>query len=77
VVDHDCRIGDFVHVAPGAVLGGGVMVGGRVLVGAGAVVLPGLTLGAGCTVGAGAVVTRNVAPRAVVVGVPAKARRLT
>ncbi len=40
--------------------------------GAGAVVLPGVTIGAGAMVGAGAVVTRDVAPRSVVVGNPAR-----
>jgi len=40
--------------------------------GAGAVVLPGVTIGAGALVGAGAVVTRDVAPRSVVVGNPAR-----
>jgi acetyltransferase-like isoleucine patch superfamily enzyme len=41
-------------------------------VGAGAVLLPGVEVGAEAFVGAGAVVTRDVAPRAVVFGVPAR-----
>ena len=41
-------------------------------VGAAAVVLPGIEIGAEAFVGAGAVVLRNVAPRAVVVGNPAR-----
>ncbi len=40
--------------------------------GSGAVILCGVTIGAGATVGAGAVVTRDVPPRAVVAGVPAR-----
>lgn len=40
-------------------------------VGAGAIVLPGVTVGERAVVGAGAVVTRDVAPDAVVAGVPA------
>jgi UDP-2-acetamido-3-amino-2,3-dideoxy-glucuronate N-acetyltransferase len=42
--------------------------------GSGAVILGGVTIGAGALVGAGAVVTADVAPGAVVSGVPARAR---
>lgn len=40
-VDHDCIIGDYAHIAPGAVLCGNVQVGEGALVGAGAVCVPG------------------------------------
>lgn len=40
-------------------------------IGANATLLPGLTVGAGAMVGAGAVVTRDVPPRAIVMGNPA------
>ena len=40
-------------------------------IGANATLLPGITIGAGAMVGAGAVVTRDVPPRAIVVGNPA------
>lgn len=41
-------------------------------IGTGAIVLPGVSVGAESVVGAGAVVTKNVPPDVVVVGVPAK-----
>lgn len=41
-------------------------------IGAGACILPGVEIGEGATVGAGAVVTKSVAPGAVVVGNPAR-----
>jgi acetyltransferase-like isoleucine patch superfamily enzyme len=41
-------------------------------IGAGAVILPGLTIGSRALVGAGAVVTKNVLPRSVVCGNPAR-----
>jgi acetyltransferase-like isoleucine patch superfamily enzyme len=50
-----------------------VVLGAGVRVGPGAVVGPGVTVGAGAAVGAHAVVEANVAPGAVVDGVPARA----
>jgi acetyltransferase-like isoleucine patch superfamily enzyme len=44
-------------------------------IGSGAIILCGVTIGAGALVGAGAVVTRDVGPREVVAGVPARTLR--
>lgn len=44
--------------------------------GVGTIVLPGVTIGRGAQVGAGAVVSHDVAPYAVVAGVPAKLLRM-
>lgn len=71
-VDHDGLIGDFVHIAPRAVLCGNVTVGEGTLIGAGAIILPGTKIGKWAVVGAGAVVTTNVADHETVAGVPAK-----
>jgi UDP-perosamine 4-acetyltransferase len=60
-VDHDCRIGASVHIAPGATLCGYVRVGERTHIGTGAVVIQGITIGRGCLVAAGAVVHRDLA----------------
>jgi acetyltransferase-like isoleucine patch superfamily enzyme len=49
-----------------------VTIGDRVFLGANAVVLMGVTIGDEAVVGAGAVVTRDVPPRTVVAGVPAR-----
>jgi sugar O-acyltransferase (sialic acid O-acetyltransferase NeuD family) len=75
IVDHDCRLSDHAQIAPGAVLAADVKVGAGAYVGAGATVLQGRTLGEACQVAAGAVVVKDVAPRALVLGVPARERR--
>ena len=50
----------------------GVIVRDRAALGAGAVLIAGVTIGEGALVGAGSVVTRSVAPGAVVAGNPAR-----
>lgn len=71
-VDHECRLDDGVHIAPGAVLCGCISVARDAFIGAGATVLPRLTIGEGAVIGAGAVVTKHVPARTTVVGVPAR-----
>lgn len=53
---------------------GRVTIGAGAWIGANASVLPGVTIGDRAVIGAGAVVTRDVAPATVVVGVPADTR---
>jgi UDP-perosamine 4-acetyltransferase len=71
IVEHDCVVGDHVHLSTGSTLAAGVEVGEGAHIGAGSTVIQGVTIGGGSVVGAGAVVIRDVAPRTVVVGVPA------
>ncbi len=49
-----------------------VVIGDHVWIGARALICPGVTIGEGAVVGAGAVVTRDVAPYAIVAGNPAR-----
>lgn len=72
VIEHDCRVGNYVHIAPNATLTGGVEVGDYSLIGAGAVVLPNRVIVGDCVVGAGSVVTGHVPEGARVAGVPAR-----
>lgn len=71
-VDHDCALGDYSNISPGARFGGCVTSGPDIFVGLNASILQGLHIGQGATIGAGAVVTRQVADRTTVVGVPAR-----
>jgi acetyltransferase-like isoleucine patch superfamily enzyme len=71
-VDHECLVGQGVHIMGGAAVAGKVEIGDYATIGTNATVLPYLKIGEGSFVGAGAVVTKNVEPYSVVVGTPAK-----
>jgi virginiamycin A acetyltransferase len=49
-----------------------VIINDDVWIGQNAIILPGLTIGKGAIIGAGAVVTRDIEPYSIAVGVPAK-----
>ncbi|KAF8644034.1 hypothetical protein AX16_008750 [Volvariella volvacea WC 439] len=52
-----------------------IVIGDDCWIGGSAILLPGITIGSGSTVGAGSVVTKDVPPRSVVVGNPARVVR--
>ncbi len=79
IVSHDVRVGDHVLLSVGSVLAGRTTVERGAFIGAGATIVPArmeqahpLIVGENAVVGAGAVVIKNVPPKAVVVGVPAR-----
>lgn len=72
IIEHECEVGDFAHIGPGAVLCGNVKVGKQSFIGANAVIRQGITIGDNATIGAGSVVVSNVPDNVTVVGVPAK-----
>ena len=71
-VDHDCELGDGVHVAPGAHLAGHVTVEEASRIGVGAAVRDRVRIGARATVGAGAAVVSDLPADRVATGVPAR-----
>ncbi len=75
IVEHENRIGDYVHISPRAVLGGGVVVGEGTQIGIGAVVKDHVHLCAHCLLGAGSVAVKDITESGVYIGVPAKWHR--
>lgn len=60
IIEHDCEIGQHVHIAPGAVLSGAVKLSDYVHIGTGAKVIQGIHIGAHSIIGAGSTVTKNI-----------------
>ena len=71
-VDHDCRLGDYVHVSVGSHVAGEVTVGDNCWIGAGATVINSLRICADCLIAAGAVVVKDIDVPGTYMGVPAK-----
>ena len=60
IIEHDCIIGDFAHISPGATLCGQVTVGEDSHIGAGSVIRQGISIGREALIGAGSVVVKNI-----------------
>jgi sugar O-acyltransferase (sialic acid O-acetyltransferase NeuD family) len=75
VVNHGTVIGDYSIVASAASLSGGVRIGTCCYIGAGSHLIQRAVVGDGSLVGMGSVVIRDVPPRTVVVGNPARVLR--
>lgn len=71
-IDHECVLGDGVHIMPGTTLCGCVTVENFATIGSNATILPHIRIGSRAMIGAGAVVIRDVPPGARVVGVPTR-----
>lgn len=71
-VDHDCKVGDFVHISVGSHLCGTVTVDEQTWIGAGATVSNNVYICRSCMIGAGAVVIKNIDELGTYVGVPAR-----
>ena len=71
-VDHDCKVGDYVHISVGSHLCGTVSVGEETWIGAGATVINNVSICSECMIGAGAVVVQNITESGTYIGVPAR-----
>lgn len=72
VIEHECKIGGYCHIAPNATLAGNVTLNENVFIGAGAVIKQGITIGSNAIIGAGSVVISNIPTGEVWAGCPAK-----
>lgn len=72
VIEHGCVVGDFVFIAPGAVLCGDVSIGKDTFVGANSVIKQGVSVGNNVIIGAGSVIIDNIPDHVTIVGNPAR-----
>jgi len=71
-VEHDCVLGDYVHVSVNATAAGWSRLGDFVFLGAGSTVIDGVAVGDGITTGAGTVVVAPLRCPGIYVGAPAR-----
>ena len=71
-IGHDVVIEDYVNLSPHCTISGKVHLKRGCDLGSNCVVLPGITVGEYSVLGAGSVITKDVPPYSVVVGVPGK-----
>lgn len=75
-IGHDVILHDYVHIASGATICGGVEIGEGSWIGAGSVVKQGKKIGANCMIGVGSVVVKDIPDNVVAFGNPCRVVRL-
>lgn len=70
-IGHDAVVGDFVHMNPHVVVSGGTIIGDDVFIGVRATILT-CSIGKGSVIGACSLVTKDVPPERMAMGMPAK-----
>lgn len=71
-ISHDCVLGDFANINPGAIVCGNVRLGEGCYIGAGATIIDKVSIGNWTVIGAGAVVIQDLPANVTAVGVPAR-----
>ena len=66
VVSHDCEIGSYTHIAPGALLAGHVLIGERTLLGMGVTTAIGVKVGSGVRIGNGAIILADITDNTII-----------
>lgn len=69
-LDHDSKLGNFSHLAPGVVTGGHVTIGDNTFIGLGAMIRDRVKIGNNCVVGMGSVVLKDLPDNSLAYGNP-------
>ncbi len=72
IVEHDCIVSDFVRLAVGSIIGGGVEVGDGSIIGVGAKVIQQKKIYKNCLIGAGSIIIKDTSEEGTYFGVPAR-----
>ena len=72
IIEHESNIGDFCHIAPGAVIAGNVTIGKNTFIGANSVIKEGVIIGNNVIVGAGSVIIKDIPDNTKNVGNPSR-----
>jgi len=72
IIEHDCQIGEFVHIAPGTILGGRVKVGMNSHIGSNSTIIQNVKIGSNTIIGIGSVVTKSIGDSIMAYGNPCR-----
>ncbi len=72
IIEHDCVIGEFVHIAPGSVISGEVVIGDNTHIGANSVIKQQVIIGNNTLIGIGSVVVKNLKNNIIAYGNPCR-----
>lgn len=71
ILEHDCKVGEFSHLAPAVVTGGRVKIGSRTFIGMNSTIKNGVTIGNNCIIGQASNVICDIPDNTVWIGNPA------
>ena len=74
-IGHDAIIGDYTTIFSGIFINGGASIGSGCVIGTGAIILPKRKIGDGSIIAAGSVVSKDIPPKVVAAGMPARVIR--
>ena len=75
IIDHDCQIGNFVHIGPGVNIAGKVIIKNFSSIGLGSNIIQNISIGKNAFIGAGSLVLDNISDDVIAYGLPAKQKK--